>query len=177
MVRIVFFTWQVNSCVWDHSLHHMYSCGNDRNILVWIPESDQEATAAYEEHLRGNKDATSNTRTFLKRVGANDAWSSDEDEWTTRLQGIILNVRTGRLPWATGLSWLVTTSLDIWRHAFVIVEPTCWVSRQIMRVTKLGERRLKHAHGERYECSRVKRNRKQVLTVKECSHRENGHST
>ena len=43
-----------------------------------------------------------------------------------------------------------------------------------MRVTKLGERRLKHAHGERYECSRVKRNRKQVLTVKECSHRENG---
>ena len=66
--------------MWDHSLHHMYSCGNDRNILVWIPESDQDATAAYEQHLRGNKDATSNVRTFLKRIGANDAWSSDEDD-------------------------------------------------------------------------------------------------
>ena len=66
--------------MWDNSLHHMFSCGDDRNILVWIPESDQEATAAYEEHLRGDKEESTKPATFLKRVGANDAWSSDEDD-------------------------------------------------------------------------------------------------
>ncbi len=61
--------------------NYLYSGGNDRNILVWIPESDHDAVTTYEEHLRGadKEEQTEKPKTFLTRVGAGDDWSSDED--------------------------------------------------------------------------------------------------
>lgn len=69
--------YQVNSCVYNSNTQELYSCGNDRNILMWIPETD--SITAYDESLREGMKSTKSTK-FLSRTGATqDEWSSDED--------------------------------------------------------------------------------------------------
>ena len=68
---------QVNSCIFNSHNQELYSCGNDRNILMWVPDTD--CIKAYEEHLKG-KFVEPKKQNFLKRVAATqDNWSSDED--------------------------------------------------------------------------------------------------
>lgn len=70
--------YQVNSCVFNDNTQELYSCGNDRNILLWTPQT--ENFLAYDKYLKeGVEDMK--TVNFLKRTGAvmQDEWSSDED--------------------------------------------------------------------------------------------------
>ncbi|KAK2179272.1 hypothetical protein NP493_500g00000 [Ridgeia piscesae] len=68
---------QVNCCVRDANTQHLYSAGNDRNILLWLPQTD--TVRAYEAHLTGDSNKAHVTR-FTQRIAATaDAWSSDDD--------------------------------------------------------------------------------------------------
>ena len=68
---------QVNCCVAHADTHHVYSAGNDRNILAWLPQTD--AVAAYEAHLTGGSTDVKEPR-FTQRIAATaDTWSSDDD--------------------------------------------------------------------------------------------------
>lgn len=71
---------QVACCFYDSMRQDLYSGGNDRNILVWKPNT--AATVAYEESINASKPPpTDKTKSnFVRRVGAMaDTWSSDED--------------------------------------------------------------------------------------------------
>ena len=69
---------QVNCCTFHHAYHDLYSCGNDRNILIWKPLLD--TTLAYDEFLHnGSKSKEDRTNSFVRRIGTADSWSSDED--------------------------------------------------------------------------------------------------
>ena len=66
---------QVNCCVYHRDRHEVYSGGNDRNILIWLPETATD----YEEYLR-SENQSSNRKKFVSRIAAmTDSWSSDED--------------------------------------------------------------------------------------------------
>ena len=67
---------QVNCVIYNWENQMLYSGANDRNILVWEPQTSM--VTAYEEHLKGDQNQNSTT-SFVRRVGATDAWSSDED--------------------------------------------------------------------------------------------------
>lgn len=68
---------QVNCCMRDANTQHLYSAGNDRNILSWLPQTD--AVAAYEAHLTGGSTEAKVPR-FTQRIAATaDTWSSDDD--------------------------------------------------------------------------------------------------
>lgn len=66
---------QVNCCAFNPDVQELYSGGNDRNILVWLPETD----TAYDEHLREQKGHQSAERGAVGHPATADAWSSDED--------------------------------------------------------------------------------------------------
>lgn len=70
---------QVNCCTFDVQLHELYSGANDRNILIWMP--DTETVRGYEEFLNSSRQGVGQRRTnFTSRIGGMaDAWSSDED--------------------------------------------------------------------------------------------------
>ncbi|XP_067120324.1 DNA excision repair protein ERCC-8-like [Centruroides vittatus] len=68
----------VNCCAFRSTYHELYTGGNDRNILVWTPDTEQEA--AYEEYLRKNVGSDKKvSRSFIKRTNLTENWSSDED--------------------------------------------------------------------------------------------------
>ncbi len=67
---------QVNCVLYNGHDQYLYSCANDRNILVWEPQS--ETVSAYEQHLKGD-DIQATKTNFMHRIGTGDAWSSDED--------------------------------------------------------------------------------------------------
>lgn len=71
---------QVTCCKFQRQFQELYSGGNDRNILIWVPSTDE----AYDDHLRTiNSKKTvlkSPTTSFGQKTTATaDAWSSDED--------------------------------------------------------------------------------------------------
>ena len=70
---------QVNGCVSHPDDQTLYSCGNDRNILVWTPQTS--TIEAYEDHIDDiAKVKAPRTSGFTSRTAATaDAWSSDED--------------------------------------------------------------------------------------------------
>ena len=69
---------QVNCCTFHHPYQDLYSCGNDRNILVWKPLV--ETTLAYDEFLHSSSSSKDvRTNSFVRRIGTADSWSSDED--------------------------------------------------------------------------------------------------
>lgn len=65
----------VTCCVYNENLQTLYSGANDRNVLVWAPESEetvQEESTYKESSLIG-------TRSMMPRRNlTEDAWSSDE---------------------------------------------------------------------------------------------------
>lgn len=69
----------VNCCTFHPFRNELYSGANDRNLLIWTPDSEQ--TRAYDEYLHGNtvsQNAPPSEKTFFKRNVTADAWSSDE---------------------------------------------------------------------------------------------------
>ncbi|XP_029648446.1 DNA excision repair protein ERCC-8 [Octopus sinensis] len=71
---------QVNCCKFQRNYQELYSGGNDRNILIWVPNTDD----AYEEHLRTiscQKRPQARTQSFNQKTAlpTADTWSSDED--------------------------------------------------------------------------------------------------
>jgi DNA excision repair protein ERCC-8 len=70
---------QVNGCIHHPDDHSLYSCGNDRNILVWTPLTS--TVEAYEDYIddlakvKAPRTAVITSRTLATA----DAWSSDED--------------------------------------------------------------------------------------------------
>ena len=71
---------QVNCCYFHPWSQELYSAGNDRNILVWCPETGTET--AYEEYIKEENEAKRVGRTKIAAPKASvtaDTWSSDED--------------------------------------------------------------------------------------------------
>lgn len=68
----------VNCCKYHESTQDLYSGGNDRNILIWTPETD----SAYDDYLKSQ----SSLKEDLPEIRSNgitvmiDTWSSDEDD-------------------------------------------------------------------------------------------------
>lgn len=61
----------VNCCEYFSRTNQLFSGGNDLNILLWTPDTEQ-AIAEHKEALAKDKD--------LERISVNsDAWSSDDD--------------------------------------------------------------------------------------------------
>ena len=67
---------QVNCVVHNSVNQELYSGGNDRNMLVWVPDTEQ--LQAFDMELK-SKDTSQAQTNFLHRVGTGDAWSSDEE--------------------------------------------------------------------------------------------------
>ncbi|KAK6179260.1 hypothetical protein SNE40_011663 [Patella caerulea] len=66
---------QVNCCVFHHDRQELYSGGNDRNVLVWLPQTDH----AYDDFLKTDS-KTKDKHSFTKRIAATtDTWSDDDD--------------------------------------------------------------------------------------------------
>ncbi|XP_041358776.1 DNA excision repair protein ERCC-8-like [Gigantopelta aegis] len=66
---------QVNSCVYHRDRHEVYSGSNDRNILIWVPETATD----YDEYLKSETQSKSRNK-FVSRIAATaDSWSSEED--------------------------------------------------------------------------------------------------
>lgn len=69
----------VNCVKVHHPTQDLYSGGNDRNILIWTPDTD----SAYEDHVKAESELK-NTVTEGLRPNRNtvmvDTWSSDEDD-------------------------------------------------------------------------------------------------
>ncbi|ESO92598.1 hypothetical protein LOTGIDRAFT_233046 [Lottia gigantea] len=64
---------QVNCCVYHCDKQELYSGGNDRNILVWLPSTDD----VYENCIKINSKEKSN---FTSRIAATtDTWSDEDD--------------------------------------------------------------------------------------------------
>ena len=69
---------QVNGCVYHPDDQSLYSCGNDRNILVWTPYTS--TVEAYEDHIDETAKVKPPRNGYTSRtVATADAWSSDED--------------------------------------------------------------------------------------------------
>lgn len=70
---------QVNCCFYNTEAHELYSAANDRNILIWLPQT--ASVSAYEDFVNSTRQDAGQHRTkFTSRVvGTADAWSSDED--------------------------------------------------------------------------------------------------
>ncbi|XP_067005408.2 DNA excision repair protein ERCC-8 [Anabrus simplex] len=71
----------VNSCIYHPFYHELYSAGNDRNVLVWTADHNQDA--AYDDYLKSHTHykvtEEKRSRYFAKNITA-DAWSSDEGD-------------------------------------------------------------------------------------------------
>jgi DNA excision repair protein ERCC-8 len=70
---------QVNCVVYNADYQELYTGANDRNILVFSPNTETEAV--YKEYLdstRGVKPGQS-VSGYVRRIGTADTWSSDED--------------------------------------------------------------------------------------------------
>ena len=71
---------QVNCCLFLPHWQELYTAGNDRNILVWTPETS--TITAYEDHLMESTKAKGERKrgSFVSRIAATaDNWSSEED--------------------------------------------------------------------------------------------------
>ena len=69
---------QVNCCLFNPLYQELLSAGNDRNILVWTPET--ASVEAFEAYLKGS--CGTQQPVFVHNSGATaDTWSSDEDGW------------------------------------------------------------------------------------------------
>ena len=71
---------RINCCVFHPHTQEVFSGGNDRCILTWVPET--EAVLAYNRHLSetDSKGDSGKRTSFVQRIGASlDNWSSDED--------------------------------------------------------------------------------------------------
>ncbi|XP_064625458.1 DNA excision repair protein ERCC-8-like [Lineus longissimus] len=70
---------QVNCLVYNGDYQELYSGANDRNILVFSPNTEMEAV--YKDHVDSMRKAQSGRAVsgYVKRIGTADAWSSDED--------------------------------------------------------------------------------------------------
>ena len=69
---------RVNCCTFHAHTHELYSGGNDRCILTWVPDTD--AVTAYQQHLRDAVPAKPAPSSFTRRIAATaDTWSSDDD--------------------------------------------------------------------------------------------------
>lgn len=68
----------VNCVYFDAQDQTLYSGGNDRNLLIWTPET--EAVIAYQDSFQENSHQENHNGTASsERIGTADAWSSDED--------------------------------------------------------------------------------------------------
>ncbi|XP_076308869.1 DNA excision repair protein ERCC-8-like [Tachypleus tridentatus] len=66
----------VNCCALRQPHHELYSGGSDRNILIWIPDCDQEI--CYEDYIRTGVKSKVAISKHTNNVRV-DNWSSDED--------------------------------------------------------------------------------------------------
>ncbi|KAJ8305557.1 hypothetical protein KUTeg_016102, partial [Tegillarca granosa] len=67
---------QVNCCTFHPHFQELYSGGNDRNILVWVPDTD----TAYEEYLLSKDKPEEDDSNITRNPVTVDTWSSDEDD-------------------------------------------------------------------------------------------------
>lgn len=67
---------QVNCCTFHPHFQELYSGGNDRNILVWVPDTD----TAYDEYLLSKDKSEENETNIIRNPFTVDTWSSDEDD-------------------------------------------------------------------------------------------------
>ena len=69
---------RVNCCLFHPQTQELFSGGNDRCILTWVPETD--AVSAYSAHLKEGEAPKRKRTNFTQRTAATlDTWSSDED--------------------------------------------------------------------------------------------------
>lgn len=66
---------RANCCIVHPFYQELYSGGNDRNILMWVPDSE---TVAYDDYIRDRSETDASVGKVAKHIATADTWSDNE---------------------------------------------------------------------------------------------------